>query len=297
MILSSVDLNIYIKLYPFLFLYKFWSLIYKDFYLTLIMHYTVITGASQGMGLEMAKECARLGRNILLISLPNEKLSEISKNISEEFKVRTDFFEIDLTEIKSANKIYEWVIKNKYDVNFLINNAGMGGVGSFESYSFKYINQMLDLNIKATTNLTHFFIPELKKNSPSHLLNNASMIANFPCPYKSIYAASKVYVKNFTRALRDELSPYNISVSVLQPGATPTNEVVIKQIKEGGFLARVSVTNVEKVAKKAIRSTLNGKAIIVPGWKNRISMKALKILPPVILKKLILNSAKSMLKI
>ena len=124
MILSSVDLNIYIKLYPFLFLYKFWSLIYKDFYLTLVMHYTVITGASQGMGLEMAKECARLGRNILLISLPNEKLSEISKNISEEFKVRTDFFEIDLTEIKSANKIYEWVIKNKYDVKEADENQG-----------------------------------------------------------------------------------------------------------------------------------------------------------------------------
>ena len=261
------------------------------------MHYTLITGASQGMGLEMAKECARLGKNILLISLANEQLSNLSKTISKEFKVKTDFLEIDLTENKSASEIYDWVVKNKYSVNFLINNAGIGGVGSFESYSFQYINKMLDLNVKATTNLTHFFIPELKKHTPSYLLNNASMIANFPCPYKSIYAASKVYVKNFTSALRDELSPYGISVSVLQPGATPTNDIVIKQINEGGFLTRVSVTNVEKVAKKAIRSTLNGKAIIVPGWKNRISMKALKILPPVILKKLILNSAKSMLKI
>lgn len=260
------------------------------------MHYTLITGASQGMGLEMAKECAKLGRNILLVSLANENLSDISKNISQEFDVRTDFFEIDLTESKSANKVYDWVIKNKYAVNFLINNAGIGGVGSFESYSFTYINQMLDLNVKATTNLTHFFIPELKKNAPSHLLNNASMIANFPCPYKSIYAASKVYVKNFTRALRDELCHYDVSVSVLQPGATPTNDIVIKQIKEGGFLGRISVNNVEMVAKKAIRSTLNGKAIIVPGWKNKLSMKVLKIMPPIVLKKLILKSAKSVLK-
>lgn len=258
------------------------------------MYYTLLTGASRGMGLEMAKECCSLGRNVLLVALQNEGLDIQANELSKKYGVSVDYFEVDLTEKTSAEKIYTWVIEKQYKVNFLINNAGMGGVGAFEEYSFEYVNQMLELNIIATTNLTHYFIPELKKNAPSHLLNNASMIANFPCPYKSIYAASKVYVKNFTSALRVELDPYNISVSVLQPGATPTNKIVINQINNGGFLARISVTNVELVAKKAIRKTLSGKSIIVPGWKNRISLSALRVLPPFILKRMILNSTKSL---
>jgi short-subunit dehydrogenase len=258
------------------------------------MKYTLITGASQGMGLEMARECASLGRNILLISLPKENLKVLSENISEKFNVQTDFYEIDLTEAKSAEEIYKWVKKKNYSIDFLINNAGFGGFGAFEEYTLSYVEKMIDLNIKATTRMTHYFIPELKKNSPSFILNNASMIANFPCPYKSVYAASKVYVKYFTEALRVELESFGISVSLLQPGATPTNDVVKNQIQKGGFIARVSVTEAHKVARKAVRNTLKGKPIIVPGWKNRMSLRFLKILPYSLLQIAILRSYKSM---
>ncbi len=258
------------------------------------MKYTLITGASQGMGLEMARECASLGRNILLISLPKENLKVLSENISEKFNVQTDFYEIDLTEAKSAEEIYKWVKKKNYSIDFLINNAGFGGFGAFEEYTLSYVEKMIDLNIKATTRMTHYFIPELKKNSPSFILNNASMIANFPCPYKSIYAASKVYVKYFTEALRVELDSFGISVSLLQPGATPTNDVVKNQIKKGGFIARVSVTEAHKVARKAVRNTLKGKPIIIPGWKNRMSLRFLKVLPFSLLQIAILRSYKSM---
>lgn len=260
------------------------------------MKYTLITGASQGMGLEMAKECASLGRNILLISLPKENLKVLSKNIANKFNVQTDYYEIDLTESKSAEEIYNWVKKKNYSIDFLINNAGFGGVGAFEEYTLAYVEKMIDLNIKATTKMTHYFIPELKKNSPSFILNNASMIANFPCPYKSIYAASKVYVKYFTEALRVELESFGISVSLLQPGATPTNDVVKNQIQKGGFIARVSVTEAHKVARKAVRNTLKGRPVIIPGWKNRMSLRFLKVLPYSLLQIAILRSYKSMQK-
>ena len=258
------------------------------------MKYTLITGASQGMGLEMARECASLGRNILLISLPKENLKVLSENISEKFNVQTDFYEIDLTEAKSAEEIYKWVKKKNYSIDFLINNAGFGGFGAFEEYTLSYVEKMIDLNIKATTRMTHYFIPELKKNSPSFILNNASMMANFPCPYKSVYAASKVYVKYFTEALRVELESFGISVSLLQPGATPTNDVVKNQIQKGGFMARVSVTEAHKVARKAVRNTLKGKPVIIPGWKNRMSLRFLKVLPYSLLQIAILRSYKSM---
>jgi hypothetical protein len=260
------------------------------------MKYTLITGASQGMGLEMARECASLGRNILLISLPKENLKVLSENIGKKFNVQTDYYEIDLTNNKSAEEIFNWVKKKNYSIDFLINNAGFGGVGAFEEYSLSYVEKMIDLNIKATTKMTHYFIPELKKNSPSFILNNASMIANFPCPYKSVYAASKVYVKYFTEALRVELDGFGISVSLLQPGATPTNDVVKNQIQKGGFMARVSVTEAHKVARKAVRNTLKGRPVIIPGWKNRMSLRFLKVLPHSLLQIAILRSYKSMQK-
>ena len=242
----------------------------------------------------MARECASLGRNILLISLPKENLKVLSENISEKFNVQTDFYEIDLTEAKSAEEIFKWVKKKNYSIDFLINNAGFGGFGAFEEYTLSYVEKMIDLNIKATTRMTHYFIPELKKNSPSFILNNASMMANFPCPYKSVYAASKVYVKYFTEALRVELESFGISVSLLQPGATPTNDVVKNQIQKGGFMARVSVTEAHKVARKAVRNTLKGKPVIIPGWKNRMSLRFLKVLPYSLLQIAILRSYKSM---
>jgi hypothetical protein len=260
------------------------------------MKYTLITGASQGMGLEMARECASLGRNILLISLPKENLKVLSENIADKFNVQTDFYEIDLTKDNSAEEIFKWVKKKNYSTDFLINNAGFGGFGAFEEYTLAYVEKMIDLNIKATTRMTHYFIPELKKNSPAFILNNASMIANFPCPYKSVYAASKVYVKYFTEALRVELECFGISVSLLQPGATPTNDVVKNQIQKGGFMARVSVTEPHKVARKAVRNTLKGRPVIIPGWKNRMSLRFLKVLPYSLLQIAILRSYKSMQK-
>ncbi len=258
------------------------------------MKYTLITGASHGMGLGMVNKCASLGQNVLLVALPNENLETIAKQTEEKYNVKADFFEGDLTLVDTAEKIYNWTQEKEYKVNFLINNAGFGGVGPFDSYSFAYVNRMLDLNIRATTHLTHFFVPELKKNAPSYLLNNASMVANFPFPYKTMYAATKVYVKSFSRALREELKPFDVKVSILQPGATPTNDIVKTQIKTGGFFARISVTTVETVVNKAIEGTMKGQAVITPGFKNRVSLKAIKLFPMPILQRLLAKQGRSM---
>lgn len=243
------------------------------------MNYTLITGASNGLGLAMAKYCAELGQHLILVSLPNEGLQQVASDIANKHRVNTVFYECDLTSGDSVKELYNWTKTNKLSINFLINNAGFGGVGSFEEYSFEYINQMMDLNIKSVTQMTHTFTPDLKLNAPSHVLNVASMAANFPFPYKSIYSASKVYVRNFSLALSEEFRHFNISVSIVQPGAVPTNDVVINQLKNGGFLAKLSSTSAEEVAKLAIDGTLAGKRVITPGFKNRVSLFLMKLIP------------------
>jgi short-subunit dehydrogenase len=258
------------------------------------MKCTLITGASAGMGKEMAMICASLGRNVLLISLPNENVSKTALDISTKYSVKTDYFECDLTLIDTPEKIYKWTIEKGYQVNFLINNAGIGHVGMFERQTFRHINLMMDLNMKAGTLLIHFFLEELKKNGPSHILNTSSMIANMPLPSKALYASTKVYLKYLSLALREEFSPHNISVSVLQPGATPTTEIVKFQIENGGLMSRISATSVEFVAKEAIVKTLKGKAIIIPGFKNRLSLFLVSMIPWPIRRILLRNQGRKM---
>lgn len=260
------------------------------------MKYTLITGSSKGIGVEMAYVCAQRKMNLLLVSLPNENLSDITRDISHKYGVETDYFETDLSKDKNIQNVLKWVKEREYDVNFLINNVGIGGIGPFESYSEEYINNTININIKATTKLCYFFLPELKKNAPSFLLNNSSMMANFSCPYKSVYSASKIYIKNFSRALREEFKPFNISVSTLQPGATPTTELVRNQVESGGRLARISLTEPKLVAEVAISKTLAKKKYIIPGWHNKVIVFILSLLPPSVKIQLVLHSTKSMLK-
>ena len=130
------------------------------------------------MGLEMAHVCAQKNESIASF-LPNEGVEKLALSISNEYNVKTDFFETNLAVNENNDKVYEWVLLHNYSVNFLINNAGIGGMGPFESYSPEYINNTIDINVRATTKLSYCFIPELKKNAPSFLLNNASMMANF----------------------------------------------------------------------------------------------------------------------
>lgn len=257
------------------------------------MKYTLITGASNGIGKEMAINCASRKMNLVLVSLPNENVQELSKELSVKHNVSVDFYECNLTEVGAPEKLSNWTKEKGYAVNFLVNNAGFGGVGAFDKHETGYINAMLDLNVKATTLLTHFFIPELKKNAPSYLLNTSSMAANFPVPHKAMYAASKIYVKNFTLALREELKEYNVNVCLLQPGATPTNQIVKTQIDGGGAMAKISVLQAEDVAVYAIERTLQNKAKAIPGFKNRISLVVAKMLPSSVKMKMAVKSAKN----
>jgi hypothetical protein len=251
--------------------------------------FTLITGASQGIGLEFSKRCASLGRNVLLISLPNEGLEQTSNDIAKSYGVRCDFLECDLTEFDSVETLYNWVEGNGYKVDFLINNAGFGGTDSYESHSQDYIKSLLDLNVRATSLLTNKFLPHLKENTPSNILNVASMLAGVPAPYKALYSSSKTYVKNLTVALSYELKGSGIGVSVLMTGATPTNDIVKGQIKNGAFSSRITVMSAEEVARVAINKTLKGRRIITTSLRIKVVYILLSLMPAWVVAKIATN--------
>lgn len=225
--------------------------------------YAVITGAGSGLGKAYAYELAKRSFNLILVSLPNEGLCGICKNIEREYSVRTTYFEVDLTEqlnvINLAAKINE-----NFKVSVLINNAGTGGSRSFLQASRDYINRIIQLNVLATTLLTHELTPNLIKQEHSFILNVSSMAAFVPTGYKTVYPASKLFIYSFSRGLNEELSKMGVSVCVVHPGPMKTNIEITNRINKQGLLARLLLNDPGRVARDSVEMMLKGKPIVIP---------------------------------
>jgi short-subunit dehydrogenase len=236
--------------------------------------FTLITGASSGIGKALAVESAMKKQNLVLIALPDENLEEFSESLRGKYRIKVKFFEIDLTEKNAALQVYLWCIKQKLSVNRLINNAGFGYRGSFEDYSLEFYETMMRLNMTSVVHLTRLFVPELRKHESASILNLGSMAAFLPIPYKTVYAATKAFIYSFSIALKEELRDSQIRVHILCPGGVPTNRDVQKRIATDGWLSRISMLYPQKVAQITFRKMENHTTVIVPGLVNRIYMLA-----------------------
>ncbi|MEO8149267.1 MAG: SDR family oxidoreductase [Bacteroidia bacterium] len=245
----------------------------------ILNQYTLITGASSGIGKAFAYECAERNMNLLLVALPQTGLKFIANDIEEKFNVQVLIFETDLTTLHAADELYKRCLDNSVCINMLINNAGIGYEGEFEKLTTSFCEKLMQLNIQSMVMLTRLFVPELKKHSSAYILNVSSMASFSPMPYKSMYAASKSFVYSFTRALREELRNSSISVSVLCPGPVPTNIITKGAINEHGLWAGLMVKQPNEVAAIAIEKLLKGNALIVPGVITKIYMTLMKAIP------------------
>jgi short-subunit dehydrogenase len=227
--------------------------------------FTLITGASQGIGKALALECAERGMNLFLVALPDHNLNDIEKLIRGKYPVDIITLGIDLTEPDAPRKIFEFSLENFIRVNFLINNAGFGTSGLFDKSDMNVNFRMISLNVQANVALTRLFIADLKKNAPSHILNVSSMEATLPLPYKSVYTGTKTFIYSFSLALNEELRGTGIQVSVVCPGPVLTNEDGFKRIQSHGARAKLLVKFPDFIAKRTIPAVLKGKVEIVPG--------------------------------
>jgi len=233
-------------------------------------YFTLITGASAGIGRAMTIEGAKKGWNLALIALPGEDLKEFSESLEKTYQIKTDFFEIDLTDEKAPQLVYEWCQNRDIQLNRLINNAGVGMGDQFGSLPYEFYEKMMVLNMVSLVCLTRLFLPDLESSPKASILNIGSLAGFYPSPYKSVYAASKSFVNMFSLALREELCQSGISVSVLCPGSVPTNDATKKRIPKNGYLARAAVLSSEQVARIALNKMEKGKALIIPGFVNKL---------------------------
>jgi uncharacterized protein len=254
--------------------------------------YTLITGASAGIGKALAIQCAVRKMNLLIVSLPGAELENTVSEIKTKYKTKCWGLGIDLAKPEAFCSVYKWVKENNFHVNVLINNVGVGSKKNFEHNNTCFYERQLQLNVHAATMLTHIFLDELKANAPSHIMNTGSMGGFYTIPGKTVYAASKAYIYFFSRSLRLELKQHNVIVSVLCPGGTDSNEKTIAINRELKGVARRSILTPEHVAKEAIDKMLKGKPRIIPGTINKIYYHISRLVPEFVQQFFIFNAFK-----
>lgn len=241
--------------------------------------FALITGASEGFGKALALECAHRKMNLVLVALPGSGLGSLACYIERNYDVIVLFFELDLSRKEECLMLFEKITQKHLQINVLINNAGIGGTHYFNEKDSEFYHRQIELNVVAPTLLTHFFLDTLEKNSPSHILNVASLASFFSLPKKGVYGGTKSYLVSFSKSLRRELKRKNVFVSTVCPGAMNTTPILILQNKRMKGMGRWSVMNPEEVAKIAIDGMLRRKEVIIPGFWNRLFMLFDKLLP------------------
>lgn len=230
----------------------------------------LITGASSGLGLELAKILAQKGYDLILVARRKEKLEELKESLNVDVQV----INLDLSSTFNCMKLYNKVKKMKIDI--LINNAGFGLFGEFNETKLDRELDMIDLNIKAVHTLTKLFLKDFYERNSGYILNVASSAAYFSGPLMSTYYATKAYVLHLTEAIQEELKQdhKNIYVGCLCPGPFDTefNEVA-------GVKFALKSLSKEYVADYALKKMFKNKAIIIPGFKMKVIIFLSKLVP------------------
>ncbi len=240
------------------------------------MQTVLITGASSGIGLELAKLFARDGNNLVVVARREELLNKIADELKSEFGINVEVIPKDLTLEKSTLEIYDQ-LKDK-DIDVIVNNAGFGAVGHFSELDYKRQIDMVNLNITALTSLTRLFIPKMIEKNRGGILNVGSLAGFQPGPYASIYYATKAFVLSFTEGLKEELENSNLKISCLAPGPTNTEFGEVSGL-DRSFLFKFGTMGAREVARQGYNGFLNGETVVIPGFSNRLLPLLVRISP------------------
>jgi short-subunit dehydrogenase len=244
------------------------------------MEYALITGASKGIGKAIATDLAARGFNVLLVARSEELLRQEAVRITALHPVKADYLALDLSTAKAPQNVYDWCRAKGYTVQALVNNAGYGLSGPFEKYSADDHVNMMTLNMSTLVALTRLFLPDLRAQPRSYILNIASSAAYQAVPGLSAYAATKAFVLLFSRGLRQELHKTSVSVTCVCPGATDTDFPNRAQVGPKGLEAAERLNmSPESVALLATRAMLAGRAEVITGFINKLGATLAWLLP------------------
>lgn len=232
----------------------------------------VVTGASSGMGADMARELARRGYNVTLVARREERLRELATELGSD-GVQADVVAADVSSIEGRKGMIEAVRANGRDVEILINNAGYGSAGKFQDLDPETETLMVRTNCEAIIALCGEYVPGMIERGRGAILNVASIAAFQPIPRQATYSATKAFVRTFTEALTADLYRTGVTATALCPGLVPTEFAAEAGIDEGGWdqFPGFIKTSADENARAAIDGMDKGRRIVLLGVFNRVS--------------------------
>lgn len=248
--------------------------------------YALITGASSGIGLAMAEALARRGRSLILVARQREVLEGIAIELTQRFGVEVLFRACDLGEPLRLSGFLLELEDGEREIDLLVNCAGIGTCGPFLAQEWGVDQDLIDINILALTRLCHSVGNSMALQGGGQILNVASVAAFRPGPWMTSYHASKAYVLSFSEGLREELKKTGVKISVLCPGPVRTGFFQTAQLVLGKLADSNRMMSPEEVALYTVRALAKNRAVIIPGFRNKVLAFTPRLTPRWVVRKL-----------
>jgi uncharacterized protein len=238
--------------------------------------WALITGASSGIGRAVAFELAAQGYNLFMTSRNEQPLRQVAADCRQQYNVETQARVADLARLESVDGLIRALPAPPLEIEFLVNNAGFGVGGEFLKTDLAQELSLLNVQLAAMLKLTKAVLPQMRARKKGRILNVASVYSFAPAPFQAVYSGCKAFLLTFSESLREELKGTGVTVTVLCPGTTRTEFRARAGIAHRNDAAGASP---EAVAKIAVRQTLRGKPLVVPGFANRFFVFFMRRLP------------------
>jgi short-subunit dehydrogenase len=238
----------------------------------------LITGASGGIGYELAKLFARDHHNMVLVARSADKLAQVAKELQTQ-GVTVKTIALDLAEPPAPKFLFDQLQREAIAIDILINNAGFGAFGEFAQMPEQEILGQIHLNVTALTELTRLFLPPMLQRRSGRIMNVASTAAFQPGPLMAVYYATKAYVLSFSEAIANELRNSGVTVTCFCPGATHTGFAKRAGTENSRLFKQVGAMPAEKVALDGYRALMEGRGVAIPGAHNWVVAQSVRFVP------------------
>lgn len=239
----------------------------------------LITGASRGIGREMALLFAEKSCNLVLVARNGDELAALKEELQQKHAVTISVIVKDLSLPQAAEELFNEVRRSGREVDYLVNNAGFGDYGSFSDTAWECYEKMIALNITTLTHLTHLYATAWRPRRRGRILNISSTAAFQPGPMMAVYFATKAYVLSLSEALGYELRRDHITVTTLCPGPTDTHFGEVSKMSASQLVKHVKIADAREVAELGLNAMMRGRTTVIHGSMNKVAPWAVRLLP------------------
>lgn len=253
----------------------------------------LVTGASGGIGYEFARVLARNGYDLVLTARNEKNLHEAAEQFAKEYGVTVEVIACDLATATAPRYLFDEIQRKNITIDILVNNAGFGDFGPFHTRDWDKTHAMIELNIKALTELTRLFLPDMVNRKAGKIVNVASTAAFQAGPLMSVYYASKAYVLSFSEAIAYELRDTGVTVTALCPGPTESGFLAAANLKNSGLFKGKKIASSREVAEYGYEAMMQGKVVAIQGTLNRLAAFLVQLAPRALARKIVYQIQKS----